>query len=186
LDLIFSYLACMILTETVIRDIEQSALELRQVLGGFSAEQFNRKPSDQSWSPGQLAEHILLSDILINRILKGEFKKAERPADEMLPTIRAFFSDPEKTIPLSSVVMPSDTLKDRAALTEKINLQRQQFVWVVKTMDLSPICFSFIHSEFGELTRLEWIYVGIAHTSRCTAQLRQEEIINASLNKAER
>ena len=185
MELIFSYLACMILTDTVIRDIEQSALGLRQVLGGFSSEQFNYKSSDQSWSPGQLAEHILLYDILINRILKGEFKKAERPADEMIESIGKYFGDLEKTIPLSAIVMPSDTLKDRAALTEKINLQRQQFVWVVKTMDLSPICLSFAHPELGELTRLEWIYFGIAHTSRCTAQLRQGEFFNTATNKTE-
>jgi len=184
--LIFSYLASMILTETVIRDIEQSALELRQVLGGFSAEQFNYKSSDQSWSPGQLAEHILLFDILINRILKGEFKKAERPADEMLESIRKYFANQEKTIPLSPIVMPSDTLKDRAALTEKINLQRHQFVWVVKTMDLSPVCLSFVHPELGELTRLEWIYFGIAHTARCAAQLREGEFSNSAVNKVER
>ncbi|MBS1597694.1 MAG: DinB family protein [Bacteroidetes bacterium] len=165
----------MILTETVIRDIEQSALELRQVLGGFSAEQFNQKAQD-GWSPGQVAEHILLCDILINRTLKGEIRKADRSPEKMIPAIQSYFTNLGKNFDVVTATIPSDTLKDRAALTEKINLQRQQFIWVVKTMDLTPICTSFLHPEFGELTKLEWIYFGISHTAKFTRLLRGEEI----------
>src|SRR5882762_2174085 len=101
----------MILTETVIRDIEQSALELRQVLGGFSAEQFNQKPPFNGWSPGQLAEHILLYDILVNRTLKGDFKKADRPSDKMIPEIQSVFTNLGKKFDAVGIVVPSDTLK---------------------------------------------------------------------------
>lgn len=167
----------MILTETVIRDIEQSALELRQVLGGFSSEQFNKKPSGNGWSPGQLAEHILLYDILINRTLKGETRKADRASEKMISVIESHFTNLGIKTDAVSQVIPADTLKDRAALTEKINLQRQQLIWTAKTVDLSPLCLSFVHPEFGELTRLEWIYFAISHTSRHARQLRGEEII---------
>ena len=173
---IFSYLAAMIPTETVIRDIEQSALELRQVLGGFSPEQFNQKPPFNRWSPGQIAEHILLYDILINRTLKGEIKKADRPENKKISLIQSVCTNLGKKSEAPESVIPSDTLKDPFALTEKINLQRQQLIWTVKTMDLSPLCLSFIHPEFGELTRLEWIYFSIAHTARHSRQLRGEEI----------
>jgi len=167
----------MIPTETVIHDIEQSALELRQVLGGFSPEQFNQRPSFSGWTPGQIAEHILLFDILINRTLKGEIKKADRPADKKIPEIQSVFNDLGKKSGAPEIVIPSDTLKDPFALTEKINLQRQQLIWTVKTIDLSLLCLSYIHPQFGELTRMEWIYFSISHTTRHTRQLRGEEII---------
>lgn len=173
---IFYYLAAMIPTETVIRDIEQSALELRQVLGGFSPEQFNQRPPFGGWSPGQTAEHILLFDILINRTLKGEIKKPDRPSDKKIPFILSAFEDLQGQSDAPEAVSPSDTLKDPSALTEKINLQRQQLIWTVKTIDLSPLCLSFVHPSFGELTRLEWIYFSISHTARHSKQLRGEHI----------
>lgn len=167
----------MFATDTIIQDIQNSTRELVQVLRGFSAEQFNRKPLNGAWTQGQVAEHILLLDIRINRILKGEIKAADRPADKKIESINAFFSDLERKLSSPEGIIPSDTIKDPYALTEKINLQRQQLVWTVKTVDLEAICLSFVLDGFGEMSRLEWIYFDIYHSDRHAKQLRNEQNI---------
>ncbi len=168
----------MFAIDTIVQDIQRSTRDLMQVLGGFSPEQFNRKLANGTWTKGQVAEHLLLIDIGVNRVLKGAIKTVKRPADEKIPFIQEAFSDLTKKLSSPEGMIPSDTIKDRHALTEKINLQRQQLVWTVKTSDLTALCLSFSHPYFGELTRLEWIYFDIYHGDRHIAQLAGEQKIS--------
>lgn len=48
----------------VISELEQIAENMRRAFGGFSGEQINWKPSDESWSVGQCFEHLIKTNEL--------------------------------------------------------------------------------------------------------------------------
>lgn len=156
----------MIETEAVIADLQLSTSLLLKFFSSFDSEDFNKKTTDGSWTPGEIAEHLLRLDIAINRILQGSSRVANRAADEKSATIKFVFLDLEKKLQAPKEILPSDTIKDPFSILTKMRAERHKMIDMVQNKDLSEICTSFSHHAFGELTRLEWIYLSIYHAER--------------------
>ncbi|MBS1597362.1 MAG: DinB family protein [Bacteroidetes bacterium] len=156
----------MIETEAVIADLQLSTSLLLKFFSSFDSEDFNKQTTDGSWTPGEIAEHLLRLDIAINRILQGPSRSANRAADEKSANIKYVFLDLEKKLQAPREIFPSDTIKDPFSIIGKIRSERHKMIEMVQTKDLSEICTSFSHHAFGELTRLEWVYLSIYHAER--------------------
>jgi hypothetical protein len=156
----------MIETEAVIADLQLSISLLLKFFSSFDSEDFNKKTTDGSWTPGEIAEHLLRFDILINRTLQGASRPTNRPPDEKTDNIKFVFLDLEKKLQSPREILPSDTIKDPYSILAKLRIERHRMIEMAQNKDLSEICTSFSHHEFGELTRLEWIYLSIYHSER--------------------
>ena len=156
----------MIETEAVIADLQLSTSLLLKFFSSFDSEDFNKKTTDGSWTPGEIAEHLLRLDIAVNRILQGSSRVANRAADAKSANIKFVFLDLEKKLQAPKEILPSDTIKDPFSILTKMRAERHKMIDMVQNKDLSEICTSFSHHAFGELTRLEWIYLSIYHAER--------------------
>ena len=59
--------------------IDATLSELLEVISGFDQEQFNIVPFEDSWTPGQVAQHLVLSISAFVELMKGPTKDTKNP-----------------------------------------------------------------------------------------------------------
>ena len=145
--------------------------KLLQLLSLLSDEQLNTVPFEDSWTAGQVGDHLYKSYDVIG-ILRGNTEPTERPAGQKLDGIRKMLLDfttkldaPPETLPTHD---PIHTQALLAALPERIAQQRE----VLLHDDLSPVCLDFAIPGAGHFTRLEWLGYNTLHTQRHIYQLK--------------
>jgi hypothetical protein len=168
----------MIELEAVIADLQLSTSLLLKFFSSFDSEDFNKRTADGSWTPGEIAEHLLRLDIAINRILQGSSRMTNRDPDEKSANIKHVFLNLDRKLQAPSEIQPTDTIKDPFSIIAKIRSERHKMIEMIQTKDLSETCTSFSHHAFGEMTRLEWIYLSIYHAERHMLHLEKFIFVN--------
>ncbi len=149
----------------------QTTKELLQLIEKFDNEAFNRKPSPEKWSAGEVAEHLLIFDIRLSDILKTATHPTERDLNEKVPTVNARVSNRANKIDAPPFLIPSPDAKSVSDLVEKIRDQRSNIAAKIEKMDLSLHSKEYPHRLFGELTIYEWINLIDLHSRRHMDQL---------------
>src|SRR5882724_5263964 len=132
----------MIVIEAVIADLQLSTSLLLKFFSSFDSEDFNKRSADGSWTPGEIAEHLLRLDIVINRLLQGTARVANRPPDEKSENIKYVFLNLEKKLLAPREIQPSDSIKDPVSIIAKIRSERHKMIDMIQIKDLSEICTS--------------------------------------------
>lgn len=171
---------CRMISEQVVPAINESTTQLLRAVNRFSSHRFNEVPPGSGWSPGQIAEHILLTDIFISRILQKDLEFAGRKTDEKVSVIKEIFEDGDQKLNAPEFTIPSDMLKDPVTMQEKISRERHFIIHYLNTIEEDAICSSYSHPAFGTLTITEWSWYIVYHTWRHVHQLEKmsEEVVN--------
>ncbi len=157
----------------LLSDIDISTQQLLQCLYNFNTEKFNFSPDSKNWSPAQIAEHLLMLEVIANNALTGKTIPTNRPPDEKINLIKTVMSDIDTKRVAPEIVQPSAELKDLQLMMEQIKIQRESLKKTISEMDMTEACVSFKHPGIGTLTRLEWVYFTIFHTERHLQQLQR-------------
>jgi hypothetical protein len=168
------------ISEQVVPAINESTTQLLRAINRFSSRSFNEAPPNGDWSAGQIAEHVLLTDIFISRILQREVEFAGRRIDEKVSMIKEAFEDDEEGLSVSEFTIPSDMLKDPVAMQQKISRERNAIFHFLDTIEEDAICSDYTHPYFGKLTMTEWCWFLVYNTKQNIRQLEKlsEEIVN--------
>ncbi|MDB5253195.1 MAG: hypothetical protein JWP27_2364, partial [Flaviaesturariibacter sp.] len=121
--------------------------------------------------PAQVAEHLLILDIVANKVLAGETIESNRPPDSKIDLIRSAMEDASTPRTAPDHVVPGHVDKRPDQFRESFQHQRSALKTKIDTLDLSEACKAHKHPALGTLTRLEWIYFTIYHTHRHIGQL---------------
>ena len=147
--------------------------ELTQLIEQFNHESFNRKPSPDKWSAGEVAEHLLIFDIRLNLILEGAIHPTDRDINEQVPIFTARVSNRNNKIDAPEFLLPSAGIKSPKGLAEKIRNERRKIFKAIEEMDLSLHNKLITHRFFGEMTAFEWINLVDVHAHRHMEQLKE-------------
>lgn len=170
----------------IISDIDLSTQSLIECTERVPENIFNSKPSENSWSPGDILEHLMIIEGYVNSLYTGETKKCVRNPLLQIEKIEKTFMDFQKKYSAQGPVIPSKNEKIKQTILTQITKSRTAFVEAVKLHDLTEICLGYEHFFFGQMTRVEWIYFNIYHSKRHIRQientvvLTQQPIINLS------
>lgn len=159
----------------LLSDLDISTSQLLQYISNFNTEKFNFSPNDKRWSAAQIAEHLLMLDVIANKALTGKTITTNRPPDEKINLIKTAMSDINTKRIAPEIVQPSAELKDPQIMMEEIKIQRAILHKLIGEMDMTEACIGFKHPGLGTLTRLEWVYFTIYHTRRHLQQLQEIE-----------
>src|SRR4051812_48187421 len=77
--------------EELITLFGDTKVELQRLLSSFTSEQFNCLPFEGSWTVGQIANHLVMSNAGFLEILNGPARETERAADELVPIFKRDF-----------------------------------------------------------------------------------------------
>ncbi|GAA4315272.1 hypothetical protein GCM10023149_11810 [Mucilaginibacter gynuensis] len=158
--------------ETTLNNFEKTIGEFINIVSSFDDRQINTVPFAGSWTPGQVARHIIMSNSGFADMLSGSVANTTRDASEFADQIKADFLNFNIKMKSPDFVVPEDTDFKKADLLNDLQHIEQTIQKDIKTMDLSKTCTSFALPVYGNLTRLEAIYFVIYHTQRHIHQLK--------------
>lgn len=155
--------------DKILKEINSVADNLEKLIMSFDNDAFNKKPDAESWSAAEISEHLLLA--VGADLLYGATKQSDRDPAMKEPMLRSVFLDFETKMPSPDFILPTGKRMDVATAASQIKKTWQQVAVAVTKLDLSAICTDFSIPSFGEMTRLEWIYLFIYHTQRHTRRM---------------
>lgn len=158
--------------EATTTKIQQTIKELTEMLEAFSTEQLNKIPFPNSWTAGQVGDHLLKS-YGSWEIFKGWTGFADRPYDEncKLPS-ELFLNFNIKLIAENSdAIYPSGGYIEKEDLILNIQTISESIISFSSRNDLRVLCLDFEFPTFGYMTRFEWIHFYVVHTQRHVKQL---------------
>jgi len=167
----------MIATE-IIPELNAATTRLLREIGRFSSHSFNTSLPGSEWNAGQIAEHILLTDIFIFRVLQGDVEFAGRLPNEKVKLIKDMFKAPAGKMEDEDIAIPSDSLKDPVTILQKISRERHDIIQYLNTVEEDSLCAGYSHPELGTLTVTEWIWFIVYHTEQHVGQLKMMETEN--------
>jgi hypothetical protein len=169
----------MISKELLLSRINMSTVEFVEQTNTISDEDFNKKHNEDTWSAGEIAEHILLLETKINLV----FSKAhltQRPPDLKLDAMRSGVLSQETKYPAPEPFHPSPGVKNKNDIVSKLKIQREILKENINKMDLTET-LDIKHPYIGSMTRLEWAHFIIYHCRRHLDQMRMR-IVKSELN----
>jgi len=158
-------------------EIEHTAEELSQVIGGFAQDQFNTAPFEGSWTPGQVVEHIALYASGILRTVEGSTGPTERNPRQMVGPLRDMFLNFSAKMQSPDFILPSDDPKDKSSMMQSLKESFTGLARVARNEDLLVTCLGFSMPTVGHMTRLEWLSFVVVHTQRHIWQLKKMAVI---------
>ena len=150
-------------------EISDTFQQLIDTLSQFKEEQFNRIPFAGSWTPGQIAEHLIKS---VSAIPDEHTQSTTRPYDEKVAPIGSLFLNFSIKMSSPDFVRPGDEPQDKGEMLTAFAGISHYLEDAAQTTDLEATCTDFELPTFGALTRYEWIKFFIFHTQRHTRQLK--------------
>ena len=161
----------MIDKDQVINDLDRSTNELIIQLEKCNDIDFNTSPEANCWSSAQIAEHILLLETSVNRVMEKSIN-TERQVDMKLASLRSGLENPVKKYEAPEFIHPTSKTKSKTELINGIIAQREILKQIIRTTDLTHTLI-YKHPVIGDMTRLEWIYFNIHHAARHVRQIEK-------------
>lgn len=161
------------MTEFISDGLRLNTNELLKLLARFDYATFNKVPIGGGWSTGAIAEHLLLTDIRIGKVLIGKTETIERDSQDRISSIVERFRDNPDKIQASSFLYPSDVAKDPISLSEKILQERRKIVNIALQFNPNLTYPDAPHHDLGVLSGIEWINFLIFHTKRHMLQMEK-------------
>ena len=134
---------------------------------------WDKNPTKNSWSVGQVMEHILKANSGLKTLFAENIGETDRPIDEKIPVIKSVFLDFSTKLDAPGFIIPIETVHDKQQQLDKVKALKNDTLQLIDSSDLSKTCKGFELPVFGYLTRLEWINFTLFHAQRHTEQVRK-------------
>lgn len=150
---------------------------LTDLIDNCSEEELHFKPSPDSWSILECAEHIYLVNTGVYRILQAppptaiENKLREIHSEGKLNHILVTKRDIKRNAP--PFVVPKGIFKTKEDVKQAINRDTTGIIAILGTNDISKETQTFAHPSIGEMTKTDWVHFLIAHTERHLFQIKE-------------
>lgn len=161
------------MTECMAEGLRINTNQLLELIASFDYAHFNREAADKGWTAGQVAEHLLLVDLSIIKVLNGRTAPIERDYQELINTISERMGNSDQKIEAPDRLIPSEVAKDSAALSEKILGTRKVLLQLVVTREINQSFPDSPHRIYGVMSGVEWINFLIHHCKRHIRQMEQ-------------
>lgn len=153
-------------------EINTTLSELEQLLSSFEKEQINIVPFEGSWTAGQLAQHMILSNGGFVELLEGPVKETLRDPIQHVEEVKNSFLDFNTKMESPDFIKPAIISYDKEELIGSLKNLREKINQSIKTSDLNKTCMAFELPVFGYFTGQECIHFVFYHTQRHIHQLK--------------
>jgi hypothetical protein len=154
----------------LLTELEKTKTHLIQAIAAISDEQFNTVPFKDSWTAGQVTEHIFKA-VGVD-VLYGKTQPTERAPDENVEGTAKVFLNMDIKMKSPDFIYPSDGPHDKKEMLAKLEDSFNKLITAAKTLDLTLTCLDFSIPGAPPWTRLEFIWFYVFHITRHTNQLK--------------
>jgi hypothetical protein len=162
----------MKMKEQLKKDIKSTNEELIKTISSFSQDQFNKIPFEGSWTGGEVADHLAISDSGTTKILTDKTAKTERDPEKNIEVVKKIMLDFNSKMKNPEFNTPSKGTHDKEKLIAQFKSNEEKQLEAIDNIDLTESCVSFPLPNIGVLTRIEWLYFNVYHKQRHTHQLK--------------
>ena len=153
-----------------VNELQGTKEGLKQAISSISEEDFNEVPFADSWTPAQVAEHVL-KGVGVD-VLYGHTQPTDRNPGENTAQLEGIFLNFDTKMKSPQSILPSGVPHKKAEMLHEIDAKWDKLTDAVNTLDLSLTCTDFEFPGIGYLTRLEYVVLFNVHTQRHTHQLK--------------
>jgi hypothetical protein len=140
----------------------------------FGDDQINEVPFEGSWTPGQVADHMIKAT---GGIPDRHTETANRHYDEKVGKMESVFLNFEAKYKSPAFVVPANGPFEKKLLIASLNSILDRHLQKTSNTDLTALCLEFELPVIGKMTRYEWFKFIVAHMKRHQFQL--ENILRA-------
>lgn len=158
------------------QDILNSNEATRQLLATVNEDECHAKPDDQTWSALECLEHIVVVEKGLLNVLRMELSD-ESPETVGVAQIQSALANRDVRIPAPDFILPKGRFATWQAATDQFFAQRQTLLEMTENK-VHEQTGTFPHPLLGPLSKLEWIYFGLAHTERHLSQIKDVLALN--------
>ena len=134
----------------------------------FEESTVNQIPFAGSWTPAQVAVHILIAT---DGVPDGNTSPAHREYDASLPKIRPWWEDLSQKFNSPEPLKPDQQPRSKEILLSELSRVKSKDLAIIEKKDLSLVCLDFELPGVGYLTRYEWLWFSEMHLKRHKFQL---------------
>ena len=163
-------------------EVRKSLADLIEVLASIDEGKINVVPFEGSWTAGQLAHHMIMSNSGFDELMNGPVKETEREPDEMIEGIKTTFLDFSHKLQSPDFVRPPKIDYNKHELLQSLYQINERLVKTLEGSDLTKTCVGFQLPVMGYLTRLEAAHFVLYHTKRHRHQLKNIATTLATVN----
>ena len=143
--------------------------EFITTLSSFNEASINRIPFPGSWTPAQVASHIILAT---DGVPDRATRPSDRKYDASLPAIRPWWEDLNQKFQSPEPLRPDDKPRSKDELLSELRRVREKDLNILTQQDLARVCMDFELPNIGYLTRFEWLWFIQMHLKRHLFQLQ--------------
>lgn len=154
-------------------ELDGALSSLYDLFAAIPDETVNTAPFAGSWTPGQLAHHVVLTNSGFLRILNGPVQDTDRPVDAGVESLRTVLLDRDSKREAPEVAQPPAIDYDKARLLATFQKTQAALLEAVDTLDPEPTCTTFKVPVLGHPTRWEAFHFVLYHTQRHLMQLQE-------------
>ena len=143
--------------------------EFIDIFSSFDENSINHRPFPDSWTPAQVATHIILAT---DGVPDSASKPLDREIDLYLPAIRPWWEDLSQKFKSPEPLRPDDNHRSKNEVLSELQRVREKDLKIVAEEDLTRICLDFELPTIGYLTRYEWLWFIQMHLKRHMFQLQ--------------
>jgi DinB superfamily len=157
------------MTQEILNELQTTSTELMQLLSSCKRKQLNAVPLKDSWTAGQVAEHITKSNAFIVQSLNAEGNKTERKPDERVEELKKTFLDFTIKMQSPDFILPTQDTYQKETITADLKKSIKRVKDTGSKVNLYEI---IDHPVFKEITKLELLHFVLYHTQRHIHQLK--------------
>lgn len=174
--------------DELIKAIGATKEELLTALNSFTPEQINTVPYENSWTAGQVIDHVLKSGTGAFEVIHAPCEKTTRAFDEKDEALKNIFLDFSIKMKSPLEILPTGSVLQKDQLVSNVQHLFSKMHTACTTLDLTKTCTVFDFPGMGSLTRYEWLRFFTYHTQRHTLQLKHilSKLNNTTMKKIEK
>lgn len=169
-------------TQHIIKDISAIFDAVVETIENTDNTTINTIPFENSWTIGQVAEHIVICSRGVQDNRTGN---ADRAYDEKLEQLRAIFLNMEQKSKAAPGVTPHPPPHQTTRLIDQLAVNKRHLLAIAAERDLTKLSLDMEFPYMGYLTRYEWLSFICLHTQRHLNQIRniqQQLFTTAKMN----
>jgi len=158
-------------TKQTFAEINSVLTDMIKTLSLFTEEEINSIPFEGSWTPGQVAQHVILSDSGFASLLSGPVTDTDRQPDQHVEQLKAIFLNFDIKMKSPDFILPPAINYKKEELLANLEQIKNQLNQFDQTSDMTKTCTGMELPVMGYLTRIEATTFIIVHTKRHVHQL---------------
>lgn len=155
----------------LIERLDASTEKFLNTLDQIPEDKFTVEPQAGGWSAAGIAEHLLITENLVNQVVAGPRAGEPRDPMEKAEEIGYKFLNFEEKMTGPQEIAPKGEITTKTQVIDQLNLARHALKDQLKGEDTQIPCTSFSHALFGELSAAEWAWFNMYHAERHRKQM---------------